>query len=53
MDLDLGEFIEAIPRPDPFSEIIDFVRVIPSNSVLRPGDQLRVTFYELGDLPAS
>ena len=53
MDLDLGEFIEAIPRPDPFSEIIDLVRVIPSNSVLRPGDQLRVTFYELGDLPAS
>jgi hypothetical protein len=53
MDVDLGEFVEAIPRPDTSSEIIDFVRVIPSKSVLRPGDQLRVTFYELGDLPAS
>ena len=53
MDLVFGEFIESIPRPLPSSEIIDFVRVIPSNSVLRPGDQLRVTFYELGDLPAS
>jgi hypothetical protein len=53
MDLVFGEFIESIPRPHPSGEIIDFVRVIPSNSVLRPGDQLRVTFYELGDLPAS
>jgi hypothetical protein len=53
MDLVFGEFIESIPRPHPSSEIIDFVRVIPSDLVLRPGDQLRVTFYELGDLPAS
>ena len=53
MDVDLGKFIEAIPRPDLSSEIIDFVRVIPSDSVLRPGDQLRVTFYEIGELPES
>jgi hypothetical protein len=52
MDLVFGEFIESIPRPHPSSEIIDFVRVIPSDLVLRPGDQLRVTFYESGDLPA-
>jgi hypothetical protein len=53
MDLVFGEFIESIPRPDPSSEIIDFVRVIPSELLLRSGDQLRVTFYESGDLPAS
>jgi hypothetical protein len=53
MDVDFGEFIKSIPRPLPSSEIIDFVRVIPSDSVSRPGDQLRVTFYESGDLPAS
>ena len=53
MDLVFGEFIESIPRPDPSSEIIDFVRVIPSGLVLTPGDQLRVTFYESGDLPVS
>ena len=53
MDLVFGEFIESIPRPDTSSEIIDFVRVIPSELIMRPGDQLRVTFYELGDLPAS
>jgi len=53
MDLDFRKFIEAIPRPNPSGEIIDFVRVIPSDLDLRPGDQLRVTFYELGDPPAS
>ena len=53
MDLVFGEFIESIPRPDPSSEIIDFVRVTPSELLLRSGDQLRVTFYEIGDLPAS
>ncbi len=53
MDLVFGEFIESIPRPHQSSEIIDFVRVIPSDLVMRPGDQLRVTFYESGDLPAS
>src|SRR6267378_4252956 len=35
---------ESLPRPHPSSEIIDFVRVIPSGLVLRLGDQLRVTF---------
>ena len=44
---------ESLPRPHPSSEIIDFVRVIPSDLVLRLGDQLRVTFYESGDLPVS
>jgi hypothetical protein len=53
MDLVFGEFIESIPRRHPSSEIIDFVRVIPSDLVLRPGDQLPVTFYESGDLPES
>ena len=53
MDFVFGEFIGSIPRPLPSSEIIDFVRVIPSDLIMRPGDQLRVTFYELGDLPAS
>jgi hypothetical protein len=53
MDFVFGEFIESIPRPLPSTEIIDFVRVIPSDLIMRPGDQLRVTFYEFGDLPAS
>jgi hypothetical protein len=53
MDVDLGEFTESFPRPHPSSEIIDFVRVMPSRLVLAPGDQLRVTFYESGDLPPS
>jgi hypothetical protein len=53
IDLVFGEFIESIPRPHPSSEIIDFERVIPSDLIMRPGDQLRVTFYESGDLPSS
>ena len=53
MDVYFREFIESLPRPHPSSEIIDFVRVIPSDLVLRLGDQLRVTFYEFGDLPGS
>ena len=52
MDLAFGEFIESIPRPHPSVEIIDFVRV-PSDLIMRSGDQLRVTFYESRDLPAS
>src|SRR5438132_7402331 len=53
MDVYFGEFIESLPRPHPSSEIIDFVRVIPSGLVLKLGDQLLVTFYESGDLPVS
>ena len=53
MDLVFGEFIESLPRPHPSSEIIDFERVIPSGLALKLGDQLRVTFYESGDLPVS
>jgi len=53
MDVDFGEFVESFPRPHLSSQIIDFVRVIPWNCVLRPGDQLRVTFYESSELPVS
>jgi hypothetical protein len=53
MDVYFGEFIESLPRPHPSSEIIGFERVIPSGLALKLGDQLRVTFYESGDLPVS
>ena len=53
MDVYFGEFIESLPRPHASSEIIDFERVIPSGLALKLGDQLRVTFYESGDLPVS
>ena len=53
MDVYFGEFIESLPMPQPSREIIDLVRVIPSGLVLKLGDQLRVTFYESGDLPVS
>src|ERR1700730_2467182 len=53
IDFVFGEFIESIPRPLPSTEMFDVVRVIPSDLIMRPGDQLRVTFYEFGYLPAS
>jgi hypothetical protein len=52
MEVNFGEFIEYIWGAQP-GELIDFVRVVPSDVVLRPGDQMRVTFHEAGDLPAS
>ena len=53
MEVDFGEFVESFPRPHLSSQIIDLVRVMPSHFVLRPGDQLRVTFYESSELPVS